>query len=133
MNRFDAIKKGLGCYIAQMEGSCKKITSCADCCHYDRESGNGLRACIDALEFIRQFDDMLCKWIDINEQLPTADVPVLICAVDKQKNSQIAITTYTMNKHGLDIEGWIPPWQYFFYNYTITHWAYLPKPPKEVI
>lgn len=132
MSRFNAIKKGLGCYIAQMEGTCAKMTSCAGCIHYDRESGSGLRACIDALELIQQFEDILCKWIDINEQLPATDVRVLICAVDKQKKPIITIAAYTTNKHGLGIEGWIPPWQYFFYNYTITHWAYLPKPPKEV-
>lgn len=131
MSRFDAVKKGLGCYIAQMEGSCAKMSSCSGCIHYDHESGSGLRACIDALELIQQSEDMFCKWIDIHEQLPAADVPVLICAVDKQKNSKIAITTYTTNKYGLNIEGWNPPWQYFFYDYTITHWAFLPKPPKE--
>lgn len=78
MNRFDAVKKGLGCYIAQMEGSCAKIPSCADCGHYDRESGNGLRACIDALELIQQFETIPSEWTSVKEKLPEPDSKCLI-------------------------------------------------------
>ena len=59
------------------------------------------------------------------------DVEVLVSAVDKNKKPIIAMTSYTHNMHGFNIEGWQSPWQYFFWNYEITHWMPLPEPPKE--
>lgn len=51
--------------------------------------------------------------------------------IDKvDKDWQIAITFYTHNMHGFQIEGWVQPWQYFSTRFQITHWMPLPQPPK---
>ena len=74
------------------------------------------------------------RWISVEERLPEDDADVLVYAVsndDKSRDSCIAMTSYTHNMHGFNIEGWHTPWQYFFYNYMITHWMPLPEPPKE--
>lgn len=69
-------------------------------------------------------------WISVKERLPEDDVDVIIFAVRKSGDGVIAMTSYTHNMHGYSIEGWRTPWQYFFYDHTITHWMHLPEPPK---
>lgn len=71
------------------------------------------------------------KWIRVTDELPEYDTNVLIYAIGTRDDSVIAITSYTNRKFGYNIEGWIEPWQYFFYDYTITHWMPLPSAPKE--
>ena len=71
------------------------------------------------------------KWISVKDRLPEDDVRVLVSANSKIGDPVIAITHYTHRKYGYNIEGWIEPWQYFFYNHDITHWMPLPEPPKE--
>ena len=78
--------------------------------------------------------DEMPRWISVEERLPEDDADVLVYAVsndDKSRDSCIAMTSYTHNMHGFNIEGWRPPWQYFSYNYMITHWMPLPPAPKE--
>ena len=77
--------------------------------------------------------DAIPRWISVEERLPEDDVNVLIYAVSNgdEMDSCIAMTSYTHHMHGFNIEGWYPPWQYFFFDYMITHWMPLPEPPKE--
>ena len=70
------------------------------------------------------------RWISVEDRLPDDDCNVLVLGVSDNE-SVIAITSYTHNMHGFGIEGWHPPWQYFFYNRKITHWMPLPEKPKE--
>ena len=70
------------------------------------------------------------EWISVKDRLPEFNVDVLVYAVGKDDDKVITITSYTNAKYGLGITGWITPWQYFFYNYSITHWMPLPEPPK---
>jgi len=71
------------------------------------------------------------KWISVDDRLPDDDVNVLVFAPATIGDDAIAMTSYTHNMHGYNIEGWRSPWQYFFYDHTITHWMPLPEPPKE--
>ena len=71
------------------------------------------------------------KWISVEERLPEDDTNVLVYAIGNNEPSVIAMTGYTHNMYGFNIEGWRAPWQYFFYEYKITHWMPLPEPPKE--
>ena len=73
----------------------------------------------------------MSEWISVKDGLPEDDVRVLVCGNGGDESHVIAITQYTHRKYGYNIEGWIEPWQYFFYNYEITHWMPLPEPPKE--
>lgn len=71
------------------------------------------------------------KWISVKDRLPEYNTDVLVYAIGKSYDSVITITSYTDSKFGFAIKYWIEPWQYFFYDYTITHWMPLPPPPKE--
>lgn len=71
------------------------------------------------------------KWVSVEDKLPEDDVDVLVYALDNNKSSVIAMTSYTRHMHGYNIEGWCSPWQYFFCNYKITHWMPTPEGPKE--
>lgn len=71
------------------------------------------------------------KWIRVEDELPEYNIDVLVYAIGKSYDSVIAVTSYTNSKFGYNIKGWIEPWQYFFYHYTITHWMPLPLSPKE--
>ena len=71
------------------------------------------------------------RWISVEERLPEDDANVLVYAIGNNENSCIAMTSYTHNLHGFHIEGWRSPWQYFFYEHTITHWMPLPEPPAK--
>lgn len=75
--------------------------------------------------------DAMPRWISVEERLPEDDANVLVYAIGNNENSCIAMTSYTHNLHGFHIEGWRSPWQYFFCEHKITHWMYLPEPPKE--
>lgn len=73
--------------------------------------------------------DAMPRWISVEERLPEDDVNVLIYAVSNgdDVDSCIAMTSYTHRMHGFNIEGWRSPWQYFFFDYMITHWMPLPR------
>ena len=72
----DEIKKGLDCCSNDEEGSA------CDKCPYNL--GFGEYACIgmfaaDALAYIRQLEAAQPKWISVEERLPKAMNPVLVC------------------------------------------------------
>lgn len=75
--------------------------------------------------------DATPKWIRAEDMLPEDDVNVLVYAIGNNENDVVAMTSYTHNMYGYNIEGWRSPWQYFFYEHKITHWMPLPEPPKE--
>ena len=123
----DDIKKGLECCYSPVE----PIMRCEQCpyigsvvCH--------MRFHKDAIALIQQLEAKVTKWISVEERLPEDDVDVIVYAVSNNGGCAIAITFHTHTLYGFNIEGWMPPWQYFSRNYTITHWMPLPKPPKEV-
>ena len=76
-------------------------------------------------------DTNVPSWISVEERLPQDNADVLVHAIGNNENSVVAMTSYTHNLHGYNIEGWRSPWQYFFHEYKITHWMPLPEPPKE--
>lgn len=117
----DEIKKGLEC--------CARLAGCGECPY--RGEKCALTVSTDTLAYIKQLEAQIPKWISVEERLPEDDVNVLIFAPATIGDDAIAMTSYTHNMHGYHIEGWRTPWQYFFYDHTITHWMYLPKPPKE--
>lgn len=70
-------------------------------------------------------------WISVIDELPAPETRVLASAIDNHGESIVVITEYTHRLYGLGLTGWIEPWQYFSYNYKITHWMPLPEAPKE--
>ena len=82
-------------------------------------------------EKVSQFEAAHPKWISVKDRLPEDNLNVLVYAIGDNENSVIAMTGYTHKMYGYNIEGWRSPWQYFFYEYKITHWMPLPEPPKE--
>lgn len=135
----DEIKKGMGC--------CARLkfpNAYCDNCPYLVKAAEHLWECkspeilTDALAYIQQLEDqirdltkMVPKWISVEERLPEDNANVLVYAIGNNEHSVIAMTSYTHNMYGFNIEGWRAPWQYFFYEYKITHWMQLPEPPKE--
>lgn len=79
------------------------------------------------------------KWISVHDKLPEADCSVLVYATGKIDGfigkTQIAITcmrdTNRFDCRKKTEPYWLAPWQYFLTDYEITHWQYLPEPPKE--
>lgn len=135
----DEIKKGMGC--------CARLkfpNAYCDNCPYLVKAAEYLWECkspeilTDALAYIQQLEDqirdltkMVPKWISVEERLPENNANVLVYAIGNNEHSVIAMTSYTHNMYGFNIEGWRAPWQYFFHEYKITHWMPLPELPKE--
>lgn len=119
----DEIKKGLECCLPLADEDCAECPYALDGCAKERVQ--------DALDYIRQLEAQVPKWISVEERLPEDNNNVLVYAIGNNENSIIAMTDYTHNMHGYNIEGWHSPWQYFFYEYKITHWMPLPEGPKE--
>ena len=105
-------------YIQQLERENKDLLE-------ERELNDCLR------DKVQQLEAQTPKWISVEERLPEDNVNVLVYAIGNNENSVIAMTGYTHNMYGYNIEGWRSPWQYFFYEYRITHWMPLPEGPKE--
>ena len=128
MKKPEEIKKGLECCISDTYG-------CYEKCPYFNSLSNGVDCAVkmhaDALAYINQLEARVPKWISVEDRLPEFNVYVLVYAVGKDDKKEITITSYTNSMYGLGITGWIAPWQYFSYNYKITHWMPLPEPPKE--
>ena len=77
-------------------------------------------------------------WVSVKDKLPEIDKDVLVFAKSKIcGENTITITHLTDSFYfgGSPIKmrepQWNSPWQYFRSNYVITHWQYLPEPPKE--
>ena len=121
----EAIKKGLeACGADECHG---EHTGCP----YKDDAFCIMHVCSDALAYITQLEARVPKWISVKDRLPEDNVDVIVYAVSNNGGYTIVITFHTHKLYGLNIEGWAPPWQYFFMNYTITHWMPLPEPPKE--
>ena len=112
-----------------MPGATQKSLADALACIQQLEADNAQQArCIENLtDKLNATNDALPRWISVEERLPEDDANVLVYAIDNNENSCIAMTSYTHNLHGFHIEGWSSPWQYFFYEHTITHWMPLPS------
>lgn len=93
------------------------------------------RMCVDGKEPVIRYsgedEKTLIRWISVEERLPEDDTNVLVYAIGNNEESVVAMTSYTHRMYGYDIEGWRSPWQYFTYEYKITHWMPLPKEPME--
>lgn len=79
------------------------------------------------------------KWISVEDRLPDVDERVLVFGIGIYDgfigDTVIAITSmkdknplFPSLKIGKE---WRSPWQYFFTDYKVTHWMFLPEPPKE--
>lgn len=80
------------------------------------------------------------RWHRVEERLPNVDEKVLVFAIGKLDgfigDTVIALTSMSdtnwLNHHEkVDKPYWLDPWQYFLTDYRITHWMWLPEPPKE--
>jgi len=76
------------------------------------------------------------KWISVLDRIPEPGSEVLVFAKPKDNSEpKVAITymtTYNFLDSRCDVEPyWVNPWQYFSFNYDITHWQELPDGPKE--
>lgn len=96
--------------------------------HYIQQLENHIS---ELTEKVAQFEAAQPKWISVEDMLPEDNLNVLVYAIGNNENSVIAMTGYTHKMYGYNIEGWRSPWQYFFYEYKITHWMPLPEAPKE--
>lgn len=73
-------------------------------------------------------------WISVADELPPFDTNVLILGTGKnnQEDYVVAISSYASSLYGFSGHiGWRLPWQYFSYNYEITHWMPLPQGLKR--
>lgn len=73
-------------------------------------------------------------WISVADELPPFDTNVLILGTgkDNQEDYVVAISSYASSLYGFSGHiGWRLPWQYFSYNYEITHWMPLPQGLKR--
>lgn len=120
------VKKALACCAKASLEECDHCPYGNDCDIF--EACNLYR---DALAYITQLEACVPKWISVEERLPEFNVDVLVYAVGKDDKKVITITSYTNSMYGLGITGWIAPWQYFSYNYKITHWMPIPDAPPE--
>lgn len=72
------------------------------------------------------------NWISVNDRLPPHNVDVLVYRPIMA--SKILVTHYD-GYYGEDDGEWHEGWARYAYNldgdFVITHWAYLPEPPKE--
>ena len=73
-------------------------------------------------------------WISVADKLPPFDTNVLILGTGKDNKDDyvVAISSYASSLYGFSGHiGWRSPWQYFSYNYEITHWMPLPQGLKR--
>ena len=78
------------------------------------------------------------RWISVEDRLPEIGRDVLVFGKAKEPdlyNDNISITrmsdTNVFNRALKTDPYWITPYQYYFRNYTITHWIPLPESPEE--
>ena len=77
------------------------------------------------------------KWISVEEKLPSIGQDVLVYYRGKKDwNADLdgmAVTDRYIFRPISSLGGWEKwrhPFEYFGSNYEITHWMYLPEPPK---
>lgn len=90
-------------------------------------------------EILKRIDDaptirLEDMWISVKDELPPFDTNVLILGTGKgnKEDYVVAIASYASSLYGFSGHtGWRLPWQYFSYNYEITHWMPLPQGLKR--
>ncbi len=118
-----------------------KLLDYCDACNYCNWSSDcacNSRMCADALEYIQQLEHHIGeltekvaqleeaqpKWISVEERLPKQYVSVLVYMPDEYPRPTVH-------------EGYLMPdgiWESAHYLRNpdeVTHWAYMPEPPKE--
>lgn len=86
-------------------------------------------------EILKRIDDaptirLEDMWVSVADELPPFDTDVLILGMgkDNAEDYVVAISSYASSLYGFSGHiGWRLPWQYFSYNYEITHWMSLPQ------
>lgn len=89
-------------------------------------------------EILKRIDDaptirLEDMWVSVVDELPPFDTDVLILGTGKDdaEDCVVAISSYVSSLYGFSGHaGWRLPWQYFSYNYKITHWMPLPGRPE---
>lgn len=124
----DEIKKGLRhC----SDAVCKRCPYENDC----HISYGGSESAADALEYIRQLEKHVPKWISVDERLPEYLGWVLVIGhiINKRKkrNYGWCVPHIAEYRHGrwCDSDGMLPDLE--DRSLKITHWMPLPEPPKE--
>lgn len=90
-------------------------------------------------EILKRIDDaptiqLKDMWVSVVDELPPFDTDVLILGMGKDdaEDYVVAISSYASSLYGFSSHaGWRLPWQYFSYNYKITHWMPLPQGPTR--
>lgn len=90
-------------------------------------------------EILKRIDDaptmrLEDRWVSVVDELPPFDTDVLILGMGKDdaEDCVVAISSYASSLYGFSGHaGWRLPWQYFSYNYKITHWMPLPQGPTR--
>ena len=90
-------------------------------------------------EILKRIDDaptirLEDMWVSVVDELPPFDTNVLILGMGKDdaEDCVVAISSYASSLYGFSGHaGWRLPWQYFSYNYKITHWMPLPQGPTR--
>lgn len=133
-NGLDPTKDGVALSYGAMLALCDSIE------HLERERDAAVERCITAddvsagyYQEIEQLEAAQSKWISVEDRLPEDRENVLVYIASEKEgvDSVITITNYTHSLHGFNIEGWVSPWQYCFWDRKVTHWMLLPEAPKE--
>lgn len=103
----------------------KKLLANHKGCIYD---GEALMA--DALEYIRQLEAQLPKWINVEEGLPEESDIVLVIANGKPRENITLHNAFLMASYWGE-EGWIADGFEGWDALQVTHWMPLPEAPKE--
>lgn len=106
----EEIKRGLGCCL---EGFCKN-------CSYEEILNCTESVMEDALDYIRQLEAQVPKWISVDERLPKDKQYVLI-----MWNGVLQFGFYKPNRRE-----WVNLITGCDTKYKVTHWMPLPEPPE---
>ena len=113
---------------------------CFDCPY--RPDGEDTCASLDRMinDALELLNEQQPQWISVKDRLPEPGMSVIIYGTPNEDpehtDGKIAITHMSewnyLNSQIKTEPYWIMPWQYFSFDYTITHWMPLPEPPKGV-